>query len=249
MGYSKYSKSSNEEIELRKRFLEQINNNPIPNLDLLNNFSLFMNKMSLSRLLFFNEIYKKILGIHGVIMEFGVYYGRDMALLQNLRAIYEPFSFTRKIIGFDTFKGIQGFDKVYDGDKGKDGDFNVPEGYMEYLDKVLQYHEREAPLSHIKKYELIKGDVRDTLPIYLKEHPETIISLVYFDMDVFFPTLEVLKKIYPYLTKGSIIVFDEANYDRFPGETLALRAAFGLNNIKLHRIPHEPVPSYIIFGE
>lgn len=244
-----YSKSSNEEIELREAFMEHYLNNPIPNLDLLLNFSLFMNKMALSRLLFFNEIYKKILNIHGVIMEFGVYWGRDLTLLQNLRGIYEYSNFNRKIIGFDTFEGLKGFNPEKDGNKGKNGDFSVPESYVNYLEKVLQYHEQECPISHIKKYELIKGDVKETLPIYLKKHPETIISLAYFDMDIYEPTKRCLELIQPYLIKGSIIAFDEVNDNRFPGETLALKEVLGLNNIKLNRIGHEPVPSYIIYGE
>ena len=249
MSYLKKSKSNEYEIELRKRFMEWFHQNPLPDLELLRNFTLFMNKMSLSRLLFFNEIYKKILGIHGVIMEFGTYWGRDLATLINLRSIYEPFSFTRKIIGFDTFEGIWGFDEDIDGNQISDGDFKVPENYFSYLDSVLQYHEKEAPLSHIKKYELIMGDVCETLPLYLEKHPETIISLAYFDMDIYWPTLSALRSIFPYLTKGSIVVFDEVNYDRFPGETIALNEVFKLNKIKLHRIPHEPVPSYIIIGE
>jgi len=202
--------------------------------------------MSLSRLLFFKSLYKKILKLQGVIMEFGVYWGRDLALLQNLRSIYEPFNFTRKIIGFDTFEGLKGCLKEIDGTQGKDGDFKVPENYEFYLDHILQYHEKEAPLSHIKKYEIIKGDVRETLPIYLEEHQETIIALAYFDMDIYAPTKKCLENIKPYLQKGSIIAFDELNYDRFPGETLAVKEILGLNHIKLQRIEHEPVPCYVV---
>ncbi|GAG45973.1 unnamed protein product, partial [marine sediment metagenome] len=200
-------------------------------------------------LLFFNEIYKKILNVHGVIMEFGVYWGRDLALLQNLRGLYEPSNFTRKIIGFDTFEGIKGFDNEKDGLKGYNGDFATTKDYEIYLEKILEYHEKECYLPHIKKFKLIKGDVRETLPKYLEENPETIIAFAYFDMDIYDPTKIVLENIKSHLVKGSIIVFDEINYDRFPGETTAVKEVFGLNNIKLQRIAHEPVPSYFIFGD
>ena len=53
---------------------------------------------------------------------------------------------------FDTFEG---FPSVADKD-GKDeiasvGAYSTTKGYENYLDKVLQYHERESPISHIKK--------------------------------------------------------------------------------------------------
>lgn len=246
MVYSRYSKSSQEEKLLREQFHRVFLKCPIPDLELLLNLSLFMNKMALSRLLFINEIYQKILKIQGVIMEFGVYWGRDLTLLQNLRGIYEPFNFNRKIIGFDTFEGLKGCDHERDGNQAQEGNFSVPEEYELYLDQILQYHENECPLSHIKKYELIKGDVRETLPHYLEHHPETIIALAYFDMDIYSPTKDALEYIKPYLAKGSILVFDEVNYDRFPGETLAVREVFKLSKLQLRRIEHEPVPCYVV---
>ena len=246
MNNFKHNKSSQEELELRKEFYVHFEESPIPKDELLLNLSLFTNKMSLSRLLFFDKIYRKILQIQGVIMEFGVYWGRDLALLQNLRGIYEPFNFNRKIIGFDTFEGLKGVDFQKDKEQAKEGAFKVSENYILYLKKVLEYHEQECPLSHIKKYELIKGDVRVSLGNYLERHPETIIALAYFDMDIYSPTKIALQLIKPYLAKGSILVFDELNYDRFPGETLAVKEVFDLSKLQLRRIEHEPVPCYVV---
>jgi len=50
--------------------------------------------------------------------------------------MYEPYNYTRKIVGFDTFEGFSGID-------GKDGNSNivslesysVTEKYEEYLEK------------------------------------------------------------------------------------------------------------------
>ena len=39
-------------------------------------------------------------------MEFGVQYGLSLSYFK-LRAIYEPYNYSREIIGFDTFKGLQ----------------------------------------------------------------------------------------------------------------------------------------------
>ena len=98
-------------------------------------------------------------------MEFGVYFGRVIPLLQNLRGIYEPYNYTRKIIGFDTFTGFTELNEK-DGNLVYQGDLKVPENYEDYLRQILQYHENESPVSHIKRFEVIKGDVCETLPKY-----------------------------------------------------------------------------------
>ena len=36
------------------------------------------------------------------------------------------------------------------------------------------------PMSHLKRFELVKGDAAETIPQYLKAHPETIVSLADF---------------------------------------------------------------------
>lgn len=243
------SKCSKREEEIRHAFMDTYKGNPIHENEQISNIPLFINRQTLSRMLFFNEIYQKIVNIPGVIMEFGVYWGRDLAVLQNLRSIYEPFNFTRKIIGFDTFEGLKGFNSKKDGTKGYDGVYSTNPKHEEYLEQVLQYHENESPLSHIKKFELIKGDVCETLPKYLNSHPETIISLAYFDLDLYEPTKDCLETIKKHLIKGSIICFDELNYEFFPGETLAVKDIIGLNNLKLQRVPYDPVPCYFIFGD
>ncbi|MEJ7677580.1 MAG: hypothetical protein WKG06_06875 [Segetibacter sp.] len=104
-----------------------------------------------------------------------------------------------------------------------------------------------APVESIKKFELIKGDVSETLPAHLQQHPETIISLAYFDMDVYKPTRDCLQLIKPYLTKGSCIAFDELNDVNWPGETIALREVFGTHNFCLHHSPFRSTAAYLIF--
>ena len=41
----------------------------------------------------------------GALIEFGTWRGQNLVLLENLRAIHEPFNKQRTIIGFDTFAG------------------------------------------------------------------------------------------------------------------------------------------------
>src|SRR6516162_1090153 len=81
-----------------------------------------LKRMALSRIIYYYELYQKILDVPGVICEFGVQWGATLALLQNLRGMYEPYNVSRKIFGFDTFEGFSTIDNK-DGGFAKVGDY------------------------------------------------------------------------------------------------------------------------------
>ena len=118
--------------------------------------------------------------------------------------------------------------------------------YEVYLDNILAMQEKLNPMSHIKRYELIKGDAAVTIPRYLKQHPETIISMAIFDFDIYAPTKVALEAVRPHLCKGSVLVFDELCDDIFPGETVALQEVLGLNNVRIQRNPMTARISYLV---
>ena len=207
-----------------------------------------LKRQSLSRLLYHNDIYQKIINVPGVICEFGVQWGGTLAQLINLRGIYEPYNHSRKIVGFDTFSGFSDID-VKDGGFSMQGDYSTIDGYEGVLNEILTLHESLSPLSHIKKFELVKGDASTAIDVWLSENPHAIIAMALFDMDVYKPTKDVLEKIIPRLTKGSLLVFDELNCPHFPGETLAVDEVLGLNKIALRRHPHQPYCSWAVFGD
>lgn len=240
--------ASKAELENRNNLYNLFKTCPIPTTERLSNSGLFLKRQDLTKQLFFNDLYLKILKTHGVIIEFGVRWGQNLVTLNNLRGIHEPYNYSRKIIGFDTFSGFENVD-VKDGNHEiiKEGAFSVTENYDKYLNEVLNYHEGECPLSHIKKNTIIKGDAPVMLEKYLKEHPETIIAFAYFDFDVYEPTKKCLELIKPHLTKGSIIGFDELNDPQFPGETVAVNEAFGLSNIAIRRSKYSGIQSYFEF--
>jgi len=122
----------------------------------------------------------------------------------------------------------------------------VSADYLNHLSELLDYHEIENTMSHVKKYDLVKGDASHTIQTYLNEHPETIIALAYLDMQLYEPTKAVLEAIRPYLVKGSVIAMDELNCADFPGETLAFREVIGLNRYKVFRSQFLPDRTYFI---
>ncbi len=240
--------SDNAEKDFQRELTTHLKTSPLPDDELLPNLGLYLTSKSLSRILFFYEIYKKIVNTHGICVEFGVRWGQTLSLLSALRGIFEPFNRHRKIIGFDTFAGFKGISEE-DGSLShcEDGSFSVTDGYEHYLNRILALQEQLNPIPHLKKYELVKGDAVQTIPDYLKKHPETIISLAIFDFDIYTPTKIALEAIKPHLFKGSILVFDELCDDIFPGETLALMEIIGLNNFKIQRFPMTSRISYLEF--
>ena len=238
---------SEEEVSIREQLVMHFNQNPIPNDEILSNLGLFLNSKNLSRILFMDHLYKQIIDVQGIIIEFGTRWGQNIVLFSALRGIYEPFNRHRKIVGFDTFKGFPIVSKK-DGKSKlmKEGNYDVTENYMDYLTKVMELQEKGNPLSHIKKFDLIAGDAAVEIKKYFKNHPETIIALVYFDLDLYAPTKKCLDAIRPHLVKGSVLGFDELNDTDCPGETTALKEVFDLNNIKLNRFRYASRVSYFV---
>ena len=128
------------------------------------------------------------------------------------------------------------------------GAYATNEDWEQTLETILQYHEDESPIPHVRKFELVKGDVSRTVPHYLEQHPETIVALAYFDMDLYQPTRDALAAIRPYLTRGSVLGFDEACLASLPGETVAIREVLGLDRIRLRRTPYCPVSAFAIWA-
>ena len=238
---------NNLERTARNEMYNLLQDCPIPHEQVLSNLGLFLNSKNLSRILFMNHIYQKQIDVHGVVMEFGTRWGQNMALFAALRGIYEPFNRHKKLVAFDTFEG---FPEITEEDGHSpmmvEGELALTENYDQYLSKIVDNIESDNPLSHIKKFELRKGDATKTIHEYLNDNPETIVSLAYFDFDLYKPTKECLEAIKPRLTKGSVVGFDELNDPDSPGETLALMDVFGLENITLKRFPYASRVSYFI---
>lgn len=239
--------SSANECRQRENIVRLFKECPIPDNELLLNLGLFIKRQDLTRILFMNEIYMKILDVHGIIIEFGTRWGQNLALFESFRGIYEPYNHNRKIVGFDTFSGFPAVQKQ-DGksEVAKKGAYAVTDCYEEYLNQILDYHEQESPISHIKKHQIIKGDASNEFKKYLKVHPETIIAFAYFDFDIYQPTKECLVALKNHITKGSVIGFDELNVHSFPGETLAMKEVLGLNRFKIQRSKYSSVNSFVV---
>lgn len=218
---------------------------PLPESELLYNIGLFLTPQTLGRILFMDFLYRQILSVQGIVVEFGCRWGQNLALFTSLRGIYEPFNRLRKLVAFDTFEGFPSVQTI-DGSQMASGAYGTVPGYDAYLAKLIKLQEAESPLSHLVKHEIVKGDVSQTVPGWIERNPHAIVALAYFDLDIYQPTKDALHAIRSRLTKGSILGFDEANDPACPGETAALAEVLGLGSYSVRRFQASARTSYLI---
>ncbi len=241
-------RASELEVSAYQGLARAVREAPMPPNQLLAHLPLYLTRVTVSHLLFMGDLYRQVLDVHGDIVEFGTRWGRNLALFLSLRNSLEPHNYTRRVIGFDTFEGFaslaaeDGADPIL-----KAGHLAVSEHWEEELARLLELHESLAPRPGLRRFELVKGDVCATFPAWLERHPESLVALAYFDMDIYKPTKEALEALLPRLTKGSIIGFDELCLEAFPGETVALREVLDLRRHRLIRSPYSGNQSYIVW--
>lgn len=232
-----------------EEYYDNERNNFLDNTDLkqyIDDPFLFVKRQKITGYLSRIELFNKILNVQGSIVECGVYKGGSLMLYYHLSSILEPYSFNRKIIGFDTFEG---FDSISDKDDKLVDKSMFSDTSYETLKRSVEINDLNRTMSHINKCEIIKGDATITIPEYKKNNPHLIIALLYLDFDIYEPTKVAIQELASLVPKGGIIAFDELNSKKWAGETQALKELLNLNSIKLQKLPYDPWPSFFVVGE
>ena len=186
------------------------------------------------------ELYKRIIDLPGTIAEFGVYKATSLIRWLSLREIFETAP-TRRIIGFDAFGSFptKGLESVK-------SDLNFVQKFEKSGGDGLSLEETDFILKAkpFTNYDLINGDVRDTLPNFLKKNNAERFSLIHLDIDVYEPTAFVLKHLYEILVNGGLIIIDD--YNTVEGATIAIDEFIAKHpNLKIEKLPYNNIPSFI----
>jgi hypothetical protein len=208
--------------------------------DYENGFYLTCGKGRIGKLLNHFEIYKKIMDKPGDILEFGVFKGTSFMRLLYFRDLLENDT-SRKIISFDIFGKFPVSEKFTEDKEfiekfeNNGGDGISKEELIELIDEKL-----------ITNYELIKGDITQTLPKWLKENPQKRFSMVHLDVDVYEPSIKTIELIYDRIVPGGILMLDD--YGTVLGETKAIEEFLKKSNIKpdFKKVNYYHIPTYII---
>jgi hypothetical protein len=228
-------------------------NSPLPLAQRLQTFPRHVRRQDIARFLTKYELFKLSLPANGSVIECGVFAGGGLMSWSHFSAILEPYNHTRRVIGFDTFKGFPGMHEK-DVQRGTsehlhEGAFHTSDSIVDEIQLLAAIHDRNRPLGHVPKIELVAGDACQTIPKYVEEHGHLLISLLYLDFDIYAPTRVALEQLYPRVVKGGIVAFDELNCAEFPGETIALLETCDLTQVRLRRFQFDPYISYFVKGE
>ena len=192
----------------------------------------------LGKLLAHYELYKIVKELPGAIVECGVFKGASLIRFATFRNLFEA-EHSRKIIGFDMFG------------KFPETNFSEDKKYRKkFIDSAGEQSISETELAqifefkNIKNYELVKGDINQTVPKYVKDNPHLKIALLHIDTDVYEPAVTILKKMYDRVVRGGIIAFDD--YGTFPGETKAVDEFFKDKKVVIKKLPFSHIPSFVV---
>ncbi|MEV6342700.1 TylF/MycF/NovP-related O-methyltransferase [Actinoplanes sp. NPDC051851] len=212
----------------------------------LANMARYARRAQVTRFAALYELFKLALPVKGSIVECGVFRGSSFMTFAQLSAALEPTNLTRRIYGFDSFGG---FPSVGDADRpestgARPGDL-AAESYDE-LTRLLEIYDTDRFLGHLRKAELIRGDVTQTIPQFVAERPHLVISLLFLDLDLYEPTAAALRHLLPRMPRGAVLAFDELDNPLWPGETAAVLDEVGINNLELRRFDFDPYIGYAV---
>jgi hypothetical protein len=229
------SYSSSDSLNARHEIFDLLRSYPATEEETERSLGLFLRGSLLARILAVRDLYAQIVDLPGVIMDIGTWRGQTAVLCENFRAIYEPLHLNRRIVCFDTFEGYQGFsDKDKATELHQDGTYGVGgESYSAYLAKLLELHEKSNAMGHnFGKHTVVKGDCRRTIPQYFKDNRNEFVSLAFFDVNSYEPSLKAFEDVWPRIVPGGIAAFWQLTRRTIPAEAMVYS-----DNI-LSKVPH-----------
>jgi hypothetical protein len=215
----------------------------------LENFPKYVRRQKLKRFLALYEVFKLALPVKGSVVDCGVYKGFSLMSWAKLSAMLEPENLTRRIYGFDTFRGFP-TSSSQDGNSTstpQPGEL-ASDSHDELLELIAEF-DRDRFLGHIQKVYLVRGDMSATIPEFVADNPHLVVSLLFLDADLFEATGAALRHFVPRMPRGAVIAFDELDNPQWPGETLALLDEIGIGKLRLRRMEWDPYISWAQVGE
>src|SRR5438105_3946891 len=171
----------------------------------LENFPKYVRRQHLTGFLSRYEIFKKVLGVKGSVIECGVHRGFGLMTWAKLSAVLEPVNLTRRIYGFDTFEGFPSVNEIDRAGVGVAEVGGLAADSLSELQELVALNDRDRFLGHIDKVHLVAGDATQTIPEFMAQHKHLVVSLLFLDFDLYEPTLVALREFVPRMPRGAVI--------------------------------------------
>lgn len=188
-------------------------------------FPILARRQSPKRFLAHVELFKMTLGVPGDIAELGVFRGLGLMTWANLLEAYCIGDRTKTVIGFDNWTGFSGFSPE-DGKQveaaGKSTAGFDASAFKAELEAAIAIYDADRFVPWKGRIRLVEGQIEETVAKHLTDNPGIRFSLVHFDCDLYAPTKAALAAIWPRVTRGGVVIFDEYSIHDWSGETKAV---------------------------
>ncbi len=144
-----------------------------------------------------------IKSVPGDFLEVGVWKGGTAGILTSKMSLLDT---KRTVYLADTFEGVVKagiHDSVYVGGEHKDTSIPI---VQELLDKTLK----------VSNYKILKGIFPDAT---CSEISDVLFSLVHIDVDVYQSSKEIFNWVWPRISKGGVVLFDDYGFTLCDGVT------------------------------
>lgn len=201
------------------------------NLEIDEKFHQF-NIGNIANVVYWNAFFDLISNVEGDIVECGVGRGRSLIILSALNYFTRDSKLgERQVFAYDSFEGFpEPTEEDESGRNPQKGEWSEsPSGKYKYSPEFLSQILTEAGLSpNDRPITITKGYFNDSLP----SHPQRPIAILHVDGDLYQSYKDTLENLYPLVSKGGIIIFDdflaqEDEDEDFPGARTAVKEFLG----------------------
>jgi hypothetical protein len=180
------------------------------------------------------ELFKLAQDVPGDIVECGVFKGAGVYTWAKLLLMFKPNT-EQRVVAFDFFETSRDVELRHAIDR-------------EYLEAHAEgWTSRENLIANCKAWgferlKLVAGDVAATTREYARSQLGARIALLCLDLDNYEGTLACLRNLYPLVSLGGVVAFDEYALPGY-GESDAVDEFFRGQNVRLRSFPWARTPT------
>lgn len=243
---------SNKDSDIEEQISSHCEEFGLSPLDAVKHFPVLVRRQLLKRFLAHVELFKLSIDVPGDIAELGVFRGFDLFTWANLLEAFCIGDRTKIVYGFDNWSGFVDL-SVKDGNplqshQKTKGGYN-PSSFQDQVKSAVKIFDNDRFIPEKPRVRFVDGDISLTVPEFIEENPGIRFSLVNFDCDMYEPTKAALESIWPKVSKGGVVIFDEYSLKEWPGETQAVDEYFGASGIRLKKFSWTNAPAAYVVKE
>jgi hypothetical protein len=222
----------------------------ISKTEICRNFQIYSRRTFIKRFLAHYELFRQVVDLPGDIVELGVYRGTTLMTWANFLEIRNMGDRQKQIFGFDNFKG---FTEIDEKDGATSSNVEKEQGgfdssvFEPILEDAISIYDKDRFIPYKPRVKLVKGDILETVPQFVKDNPGLRISLLHFDCDMYKPTKVGLEYLWDLVVPGGVVLFDEYGIRPWEGESNAVDEFLEGKGLRIQRFDWCANPGGYVF--